>query len=138
MDVKIICALISTGGIALSGLISWFVSRSSASKEIEKMKMEWDREDVVSSDDEFAEMCSSVAAYIHHIDTMKRIEAASRVASVRSKEQGQLAELLDILYSLLIKTKQADVLDEALTNVIEEKRNRKSAHRAPRNQPPTE
>ena len=61
MKTEIVCAIIALVGTAVSGLLSWFVSRSSAVKEVEKLRLTWEHETIVTSDDEFAEMVSSVA-----------------------------------------------------------------------------
>lgn len=125
MDVRIICSLISFAGIAISGLVSWFVSRSSAAKEIEKMRLSWEREDVVSSDEEFGEMCAAVATSVHYDSFTNRSKAGALVASVRSKEQGTLGNLLDDLYFSLERTHNTTTIDELLSKVIIEKRKRK-------------
>ena len=64
MKTEIVCAIIALVGTAVSGLLSWFVSRSSAVKEVEKLRLTWEHETIVTSDDEFAEMVSSVALCI--------------------------------------------------------------------------
>ena len=56
MKTEIVCAIIALVGTAVSGLLSWFVSRSSAVKEVEKLRLTWEHETIVTSDDEFAEL----------------------------------------------------------------------------------
>ena len=137
MKTEIVCAIIALVGTAVSGLLSWFVSRSSAVKEVEKLRLTWEHETIVTSDDEFAEMVSSGGLGI----PSSFDNAICRVASVRSKEQGPLADSLDNLYRILFdispnsgivdfyssdfqeRLKQAD---DCLSQVIEEKRKRKS------------
>lgn len=70
------CAIIALTGTLFSVLCSWFVSRQLTKVEIEKMQRTWEREDVVSSDDEFAQMAESVAVYIHS-------ESELQIASVK-------------------------------------------------------
>ena len=141
MKTEIVCAIIALVGTAISGLLSWFVSRSSAVKEVEKLRLTWEHETIVTSDDEFAEMVSSVALCIQEKLPSSFDNAICRVASVRSKEQGPLADSLDNLYRILFdispnsgivdfyssdfqeRLKQAD---DCLSQVIEDKRKRKS------------
>lgn len=101
MKTEIICGIIALAGTVLSGLISWCVSRSSAAKEIEKMKLEWEHEHTVSSDDEFAEMASSVANCLQEKVPQSFDSAISHVAFIRSKESGTIGEKLDALYDVL-------------------------------------
>ena len=93
------------------------------------MRLSWEREDVVSSDEEFGKMCSAVAVSVHDNSYTNRAKAASHVASIRSQEQGTLGYLLDELYFSLKKSQNSSVTDDLLTKVIEEKRKRKGAPR---------
>lgn len=131
MSSEIISAVIALIGTAASGLISWFISRASAAKEIEKMKLEWSREDTISSDDDFSKMASAVSRYAQcgSIDSLNT--AVEQTAGIRSKENGSLAVKLDSLYFEL-RTGRIERLDTLLTEVIEEKRNRKSRQNRPR------
>ena len=129
MPLEMICTLITVCGTVVSASIAWFVSRSTANKEIERLKLFWEREDVVSSDDDFVEMASKVASYISGVRDGYSLgiqDVASIVAAVRSKESGALATLLDELYSA-VTSKNLYAIDSALTRVIEEKRKRKTA-----------
>ena len=131
MKTEILCALIAAAGAILSALIAWFVSRSTANKEIEQLKLTWEREDIVSSDDEFAKMASVVANYIKcDIPGLQR-EALSSVAAIRSKESGELGSLLDQLYSV-IDYGDISLVDQVLTSVINKKREAKSKAKSPK------
>lgn len=66
IDSTIICTIITAIGTIISGLIAWFVSRSSTKAEIEKIKESWKREDIVSSEKEFAEMAETVGRYLQN------------------------------------------------------------------------
>lgn len=121
MKPEIICALIALSGTLISALISWFVSRSTANKEVEKLKLTWEREDVVSSDDEFAKMASSVASYIQCNNSHYHREAMSSTAAIRSKETGELGVLLDNLYNAIEQNSVFET-SRALTEVIKKKR----------------
>lgn len=135
MTTEVICALITVGGTLLSALISYAISRSTANKEIERMKLTWNREDVVSSDDEFAEMSASVAQFVQADRPSNQRTAMSRIAAIRSKESGNLADVLDCLYSA-VKSGNVDDSDLLLSEVIDEKRYAKCKSNTPeRNKP---
>lgn len=151
MKTEIICAIIALMGTAVSGLLSWFVSRTSAAKEIERLKLTWDHESSVTSDDEFADMAASVALCIQEKLPASFDNAISRVAAVRSKERGALADRLDELYNILFDIspnsgtvdfyaqdyqEKLKTVDSCLSKVIEEKRKHKSSqHREYHQQP---
>ncbi|MGM9563758.1 MAG: hypothetical protein ACI3VQ_06740 [Faecousia sp.] len=137
MSVEIICALIAVAGTALSAWVSWFVSRSTANKEIEKMQLAWEREDVVSSDDEFAEMAAGVAEFVQAYSAFYQRNALAKVAAIRSKETGELGKLLDDLYDA-IKSCDYSRTNLTLSEVINEKRNAKSKCDAHRRNAPKE
>lgn len=123
MSTEAIVALIAAAGTIGSALIAWLVARSTAAKEIEKMKMQWARDDIVSSEEEFTEMVSTVSAYLHSF--APNTKAVSAVASLRSKENGDLAVLLDKLYADLAAGNTPHAKTDAdLSKVIEEKRKR--------------
>lgn len=130
MKTEIICALIALVGTLISAVIAWFVSRSTANKEIEQLKLTWEREDVVSSDDEFAKMASNVASYIQCDSGHYQREAMSSAAAIRAKESGELGMLLDQLYSAIEKDSVSET-NQALTRVIEKKREAKSKTKTP-------
>lgn len=135
MKIEIICALMTFGGIVVSALFSYVISRFTANKEIERMKLTWEREDVISSDDEFAAMAGSVAKFVStHSETTKR-RALEQVASIRSKETGELGRLLDNLY-LEIQSGYPANADIHLSQVIDQKREAKiQAKATERNKP---
>ena len=134
---EIICAVIAATGAVLSALIAWFVSRSAAAKEIEKLRLTWEREDVVSSDDEYASMAAVVASYIQCDNGHCQREAMAAVASVRIKESGDIGVALDQLYEC-ISNDQIHKTDSALTHVIEKKREAKSQAKAKNDKKPNE
>jgi len=107
MTTEVICAIIAAGGAIVSAVIARSVSHSTAKKELERLKLTWDREDVVSSDDDFAEMAFAVARYTQSrretYDSSAR-DVISMVASVRARRQDLAA------------------IEDALTRVIDEKR----------------
>lgn len=141
MAPEIICTLIALCGTVASGLISWLVARSSAEKEIKKMRIEWEHDRLLSSDDDFSEMASSVAVCLQSLDLSDFDTALASVASLRIRETGPISLKLDKLYSTLYEISPSScpdpiparlaeyrrLLDRAnaqLTEVINEKRKR--------------
>lgn len=122
MKTEIVCAVIALTGTLCSVIISWFISQQSIKSENDKLQKTWDREDVVSSDDEFAQMAESVAVYIH--SSYSKATCIGKVAALRSKEHGALAKSLDKLYSS-IQSGDKTAVNLALSEVIEEKRKAK-------------
>ena len=99
------------------------------------MKLIWERDDVVSSDDEFADMSSAVAAYAQDHWPDKQGIAMSKVAALRSKESGELGRQLDELYTV-VEHGSSKEINLSLTKVIEQKREAKSrSHTSGRNSP---
>ena len=128
MSPEILSTLITAGGIIFSTGISWCVARHTANKELERMKLSWEHDDVVASDDEFSEMAAAVSKYLAQIIDgrwSKADDAIVKVAALRAKEIGALANALDVLYAYLLEGNTNEI-QEALTKVIEEKRNAKS------------
>lgn len=125
MNIQIVSSVIATSGMAISALISWFIARSSAEKEIKKLKISWTREDALSSSEEFSDMCGAVAYFARAQQTNTEAEAARQVARVRPKESGVLAKHLDTLYDA-IKNENFDLIDDSLARVIEEYRKSRS------------
>lgn len=104
-----------------------------ANNELAKMRATWSREDLVSSDEEFADMANSVARYINTGSYNRHTEAMGKIASVRSKETGNIGATLDTLYSC-VKAGRIKEADEALTAAIAQKRNLKRQNpEAPKN-----
>ena len=127
MNVEIICALITTLGVVASAVISYYVSRDSATKEIEKMQLNWSREDSAASDEEFSEMIVALTRYIHSRKKEDEIPALEKLNDVRRKETGNTYFKLDLLYRLMaIKDEAGDpdfiLLDKYLSEVIDQSR----------------
>lgn len=119
MSSEILSALISAA-------VALIVSYITAKKEIKKMKLEWDREDHLSAEDELANMASSVSSFISRGTEGYREQALSQVAAARSKSAGSMAEALDSLYYVLsVRPPVPDAADAALTRVINESRNQR-------------
>lgn len=123
MSPEATAALFTALATILSAIIARYVARETAAKEIEKMKMQWEREDVVSSEEEFAEMASAVSVYMRSFEP--KTKAISAVAALRTKERGELAVLLDKLYiDLTTEGTPFPKIELDLSKVIEEKRKR--------------
>ena len=125
MNTEIISAGFALLGIVISGVISLLVSRLTTAKEIKKMKLEWEREDISSLDSEFSDMVSAVALYSRTQRIRDWNNAISKTAGVRSKEKGALAQTLDTLY-IHLKNQSVSNIESCLTQAITEKRNGRS------------
>lgn len=128
MDINIsselICSFISVAGVVASALISRNVSKNTAAKEIEQMKLTWEHEDMVSSEDDFGEMTAAVARYLSGFHNSSQREALAKIASVRARENGALAVALDELYHVVFQRSFSEI-NNHLTKVIDAKRDLK-------------
>ena len=124
MSSEMICALIAAIGVVLSSLFSYAISRYTANKELEKLEMTWEREDIVSSEDEFAAMAKAVGAFVQSGRNSDQRSAMELVAAARSKESSVLGSLLDELY-MHIQSGNISNTDVWLTKVINQKREAK-------------
>lgn len=124
----VVCAFITFIGNIISAKIAQKTAtktaKQTASSEIERMQLTWNREDLVTSDDEFADMASEVARYIQNGGSAQLREALAKVAAVRSKEYGDIGATLDTLYSCL-RQYDRDGADCALSIAIDQKRDLK-------------
>lgn len=137
MTFKIIIssAIVSVVITVLGNLITTRITQKSAEKiaretinhEIEKMERTWQREDIVSSDEEFAKMASTVATFVYCETGYGQEEALRELASVRSKESGSIGQLLDDLY-VAVQKGQHHLADDLLSSTIQEKRRIKSGY----------
>ena len=125
MTTEVLSGLFSLVGIVFSGVLSFLVAKSSASKEIDKLKLTWKREDVVSSETDFSEMVSSVAVYAKALSIDDMNTATKWVAKIRAQESGALGDLLDGLYNQL-RDPIVFELEDTLSEIIKEKRQRKN------------
>ena len=130
LSVEAGCALITAGGVVIAAFVSWLVARSTSSYELKKLKMEWAREDMVSSEDEFARMVSATAAHVSSDSYTVKHAALREIAFVRAKESGDLGAALDRMYAS-IKGKDSEETDRLLTAVIEQKRQAKGNSKKP-------
>lgn len=131
MTIKIIIssAIVSAVIAAIGGIITTMITQRStrkiaqetANQELKKMERTWEREDVVSSDEEFAAMASAAAKYIHRGTIQRANEAIGLVASVRAKEYGELGRILDSLHYSLDK-RDLESAERELTKAINKKR----------------
>lgn len=124
MTTEVLSGLFSLAAIVFSGVLSFLVAKSSASKEIDKLKLTWRREDVVSSESDFSEMVSSVAVYAKTLSITDMNTATKWVAKIRAQENAALGDLLDSLYDQLRDPIVSD-LEDTLSEIIKEKRKRK-------------
>lgn len=121
MPVEIICSLIAAAGVITSALVSYLISHSAAKREIQNLQMTWKREDIISSDADFADMSASVAKYAKSGNSGHQRDALAKIAAIRSVETGSIAIKLDTLY-FEVKNGNLSKTDICLTEAIEEKR----------------
>lgn len=100
-------------------------ARDAAANEIEKMQLTWNREDTVSSDDEFAEMAAVVSKWSLWKNGAWEADAIEKIASIRAKETGVLGDLVDELYNC-VNSEMYEKADKVLTKAINERRRLKS------------
>ena len=96
-------------------------AKDAAANEIEKMQLTWNREDTVSSDDEFAEMAAVVSKWAVWKTGAWDADAIEKVSSIRAKEIGALGDIMDELYAC-IDSRMFDRGNELLTKAINERR----------------
>lgn len=125
----IVSAIITTFGTIIAAKIAQKTARETAqetaNQEIKKMERTWEREDLVSSDEEFAEMASIVSKYVSFGTGAWSDEAIAKVAAIRSKEKGELGKIMDDLYKCIMDDMYVNA-DRLLTKAINEKRRLKS------------
>lgn len=124
---EIIQCLLSIATIGISSLASVIAARIAAKKEIRKMMLSWQREDMVSSEREFSEMCAAVTQYVVDGNNSNWKNALEKISALRARHSGGAGEHLDVLYycvhennqngadkelSLLIDAKRAQELDK--------------------------
>ena len=138
MTIKIFIssAIVSAVIAAIGGIITTIITQrntrkiaqEAANQEIQKMERTWEREDVVSSDEEFAAMSCAAAKYIHCNTVKLASDAIGMVASVRAKEYGELGRILDELHKAL-DNRDLERADRELTKAINKKRELKHPDR---------
>lgn len=135
MSPETISAIIAVCGIAISAGTSWRTSKRTIDKEIEKMRLSWEREDLVSSDADFSKMAEAVACYISDSNADNQNIAIQRVSGVRINEHGEISQLLDELY-FAVRSNDRNSSELALTKVVNKKRETKRhAETSSRNKP---
>lgn len=118
-----ICSLISA---VVSALISKLTAESVSNKEIRKMKLSWVREDMVSTDDDFAEMIKAITTFLYYRDDRSQLDALQSISVVRAKENGALAPLVDDVYHC-VQVNQYDAAEKLTSELISIKRIIKNA-----------
>jgi len=121
MNPETISTLISALGVILSAGVSLLVARSTAANEIKKMQLSWEREDTVTSDDEFTAMVSAAVKYANTEDDRYMIGTLQKVASLRAKAIGEIAKTYDLLY-LAVQRGDYTGIDKILTELLNQKR----------------
>lgn len=118
---EVTCTLITAAGSLLTLYLSGRLSARNMQEAIRQMKLTWKREDVVSSEDEFAEMASAVSEFVFYNSETNQGKAIAKIAVVRSKESMLLGTILDQLYQS-VKKNDTKSSDRLLSDAIKEKR----------------
>lgn len=132
MNTEIVCALIAVTGTLVSAVISFWVSKFSAEKEIQKMKLEWKRQDIVSSDEDFSDMAVAVSRFIQMQTSKTHADVVAAVTKIRAKEFGTIADDLDALYATIGRrgagySPNREEIDRLLSEILKQKRDAKRA-----------
>ena len=119
-------------GTLVSAVISFWVSKFSAEKEIQKMKLEWKRQDIVSSDDDFSDMAVAVSRFLQMQTSKTHTDAVAAVTKIRAKEFGTIADSLDALYAAIgrrgtVYSQNREEIDHLLSEILKQKRDAKRA-----------
>ena len=125
MTQEVLSGLFSLIGIVISGVVSFLVAKLSASKEVDRLKLIWEREDIVSSESDFSEMVSAVSVYAKTFRIGDMNNAVKWVSKIRAQENGKLGALLDNLY-IQLQNPVASEMENTLSEIIKEKRQRNS------------
>lgn len=113
-------------GILISGLVSWVVARSTADREIKKLKLLWEHENHITLDSQFSEMCRSVSRYSANRRPRDCTHACEEVMAMQSIAENELSEVLMKLYAAISDNNQSKYAIECLLNeAIEVKRKSK-------------
>jgi len=125
----IISAIVATLGNIITAKIAQRTAEKTTektmNKEIQKMRIAWEREDIVSSDDEFASMAEKVSHFVYYNNGDNQEGALAIIAFIRSKENGDIAAILDELYQSVLSDDPI-AANELLTKAINAKREIKS------------
>lgn len=109
---EVASALISGTVAIIGGILSHFSNKRQTKKEIEKMKLEWEREDRVSAqqaeserlrelETAYTHMFSCIATFRNMPDPPNKAAAEAAVNDLASKETGKIAHDLEQLLLIL-------------------------------------
>ena len=101
---------------AVSGILSFLAARHQCRKEIEKLKLEWEHQQSLRSEQGFAQMVELVNAQFEELEVNPK--AVTAVMVERSKASGAYALALDDLISVVQST-QFIRIPSTLQKVIE-------------------
>lgn len=88
--------------IIVSFVGSWIIARRTSRHETKQLKLSWKREDKQFADHEYAQLFDAVMTYASNGGMPEDYAVAcAKIAIVRSRETGELAEKLDVLFSSL-------------------------------------
>lgn len=105
----IICSVIT-------GVLSFLASRYQCKKEIDKLKIKWEHQQILQAEQSFSRMVSLVNAQFDNLEPNP--EAIAAVLTERSKASGMYAQALDELI-LAMESTQFVRIPSALRKVVE-------------------
>lgn len=124
MDPVIASALISFGGVVLSALFSFLISKHQTKAEIRKVNMNWEHE----HERDFAKMCADVSVFVNSFTPKDQTSALASVSEMRAKESDDIADYLDNFYDAIMKHESRAKVQIALDNVISAYRKSNKEH----------
>ena len=108
-------------GSVASCIISFFIARATASNEIKKLEMSWNREDVKAFRNALSEVAVSISKYIDTGEPGDQECALQKVEAIRPIVPSYCAESLEKLRNRLIIGDTIDV-DQALSELLQNQR----------------
>ena len=121
LSTEIICALITiTGSVitcAITNSNAKHRAEEVATSEVEKLTRTWQREDRLSAESAFREMCETVARFVHDNCGTNQGIALEKVAGMRAIFTGEIATQLDALYDS-IQRRNSQASEAQLTKAI--------------------
>lgn len=114
-----VASITALASAIISAIVAKRTAEITANKEIEKLKLSWEREDAVSSDTDFNEMSKAVAMLLHYDsgDLEMERDAVGKIAFLRAREGGELGSVLDKLHAA-VNASDFETADQLLSEAI--------------------
>lgn len=111
--------ILGAAGVVMSTGVSYFVARHTAAKELEKLRLIWERED----DKAFGAMVAAVIVFCGNPNLRTVQSCQLSIGPVRAKAEGEFAAALDELIALIqVDIRDTTRVNRALQQVIAEHR----------------